>query len=310
MTTDNRIAGNLNKMSTTNTLDLPKASKNGTTKAKRIVIQGYPGAFHEMAARFYFEGTPVEIIPSDSFQELVKLVEDPEMADVGMMAIENTLAGGILPNHKLINNSSLHITGEIYLRVVQNLMVLPGQKIEDIKEVHSHYMAIRQCRKYFSQYPHIRLVESLDTALSAKDIRDGNLKGRGAIASNLAAGMYDLDILGPSIETNKQNYTRFLVLQHQYFSGNDVNKVDKASISFTTSHDAGSLNRVLSVLAAYKVNLSKIQSVPIEGRHWEYMFFVDLTAESSLRLDQALNAIRPICHNLKVLGLYERGRHV
>ena len=297
-------------MSTTNTLNLPKTSKNGKDRSKRIVIQGYPGAFHEMAARHYYEESDIDIIPADSFPELVKMVEDPEQADIGFMAIENTLAGGILPNHKLINNSSLHITGEIYLRIVQNLMVLPGQKIEDLEEVHSHYMAIAQCRKYFSQYPHIQLVESLDTALSAKEIRDGNLKGRGAIASELAAEMYGLEILGPSIETNKQNYTRFLVLQHQYFSGNDANKVDKASISFTTSHEAGSLNRVLSVLAAYNVNLSKIQSVPIEGRHWEYMFFVDLTAESSLRLDQALNAIRPICHNLKVLGLYERGRHV
>ena len=295
-------------MLTTNTLDLPKISKNG--KAKRIVIQGYPGAFHEMAARLYYNGAAVEIIPANSFLELIQLVEDPEQADIGMMAIENTLAGGILPNHKLINNSGLHITGEIYLRVVQNLMALPGQKIEDLTEVHSHYMAIAQCRKFFSQYPHIQLVESLDTALSAKEIRDGNLKGRGAIASNLAAELYELDILSESIETNKQNYTRFLVLQHRYFSGNDANKVDKASVSFTTSHEAGSLNRVLSVLAAYNVNLSKIQSVPIEGRHWEYMFFVDLTAESSMRLDQALNAIRPICHNLKVLGIYQRGRHV
>ena len=297
-------------MSTTNTLNLPKTSENGTVKAKRIAIQGYPGAFHEMAARYYFEDTPVEIIPADTFQEVVQLVEDTEIADVGLMAIENTLAGGMLPNHKLINGSNLHITGEIYLRVVQNLMVLPGQKIEDLKEVHSHYMAIRQCRKYFSQYPHIRLVESLDTALSAKEIRENNLTGRGAIASELAAELYELDILGPSIETNKQNYTRFLVLQHQYFSGNDAQKVDKASISFTTSHEAGSLNKVLSVLAAYDINLSKIQSVPIEGRHWEYMFFVDLTAKSSMRLDQALNAIRPICNNLKVLGLYERGKHV
>lgn len=297
-------------MSNINTLDLPKSSKNGKTAAKKIVIQGYPGAFHEMAARLYYEGTEVEIIPADTFNDVVDLVEDPEQADVGMMAIENTLGGGILPNHKLINNSSLHITGEIYLRVVQNLMVLPGQKIEDIKEVHSHFMAIRQCRKYFRQFPHIRLIESSDTALAAKEIRENNILGRGAIASELAAELYDLEILGPSIETNKQNYTRFLVLQHQYFSGNDANKVDKASISFTTSHEAGSLNKVLSVLAAYNVNLSKIQSVPIEGRHWEYMFFVDLTAESSLRLDQALNAIRPICHNLKVLGLYQRGRHV
>ncbi|MEM1124584.1 MAG: prephenate dehydratase [Bacteroidota bacterium] len=294
----------------TNTFNRTKAAQNGETPKKRIVIQGYQGAFHEMAARHYYEGMDVEIIPADSFAELVKLVEDPEMADVGMMAIENTLAGGILPNHKLINNSGLHITGEIYLRVMQNLMVLPGQKVEDLTEVHSHYMAIAQCRKFFKQYPHIQLVESLDTALSAKEIRERTLKGRGAIASSLAAEMYNLEIVGESIETNKQNYTRFLVLQHQYFSTNYANKVDKASISFFTNHKAGSLNKVLSVLAAYDINLSKIQSVPIEGRHWEYMFFVDLTAESSLRLDQALNAVRPICNNLKVLGLYQKGRHV
>jgi prephenate dehydratase len=293
-----------------NILDLPTSSENGVKSVKKIVIQGYPGAFHEMAARFYYKDSDVEIIPANSFQDLVRMVEDPEQADVGMMAIENTLAGGILPNHKLINNSGLHITGEIYLRIVQNLMALPGQKIEDLKEVHSHYMAIAQCRKFFRQYPHIQLVESADTALSAKEIREGNIMGRGAIASELAAELYELEILGPSIETNKQNYTRFLVLEHQYFSGNDANKVDKASVSFTTSHDAGSLNKVLSVLAAYNINLSKIQSVPIEGRHWEYMFFADLVAENALRLDQALNAIRPICNNLKILGMYQRGRHL
>lgn len=297
-------------MSYSNTLQVPMASKNGKESARRIVIQGYPGAFHEMAARHYYDAAEVAIIPAKSFSDVVKMVEDPQQAEVGMMAIENTLAGGILPNYKLINNSDLHITGEIYLRIVQNLMVLPGQRIEDLTEVHSHFMAIAQCRKFFRQYPHIQLVESLDTALSAKEIREGNIKGRGAIASQLAADMYDLDILAKGIETNKQNYTRFLVLEHQYFSGNDANKVDKASISFTTSHEAGSLNRVLSVLAAYNINLSKIQSVPIEGRHWEYMFFVDLTAESSLRLDQGLNAIRPICKNLRVLGIYKRGRHV
>lgn len=291
-------------------MDLPNTSKNGKANTKRVVIQGYPGAFHEMAARFYYENSEVEVVPADTFPQLIKIAEDPEQADGAMMAIENTLAGGILPNHKLINTSNLHITGEIYLRVVQNLMALPGQKIEDLTEVHSHYMAIRQCRRFFKNYPHIQLIESLDTALTAKQIREGNLKGIGAIASDLAAEIYDLKILAPSIETNKQNYTRFLVLQHQYFSGNDMNKVDKASISFTTSHEAGSLNKVLSVLSAYNINLSKIQSVPIEGRHWEYMFFVDMTAESSLRLDQALNAVRPICHNLKVLGIYKRGRHV
>ena len=292
-----------------NNPQLVQTENKGRTR-KRIVIQGYPGAFHELAARLYHSAADVDIIPANTFSELIKKVEDPEQADVGMMAIENTLAGGILPNHKLINHSGLHITGEIYLRIVQNLMVLPGQTVEDLTEVHSHHMAIAQCRKFFRQYPHIRLIESLDTALSAKEIRDHRLAGRGAIASSLAAEMYDLEMIAEGIETNKQNYTRFLVLQHQYFSGNDANKVDKASISFTTSHEAGSLNKVLSVLSAYDISLSKIQSVPIEGRHWEYMFFVDMTAQNSMRLDQALNAIRPICHNLKVLGLYQRGQHL
>jgi len=276
---------------------------------KRIVIQGYPGAFHDVAARLYHQDSEVEIIPADWFDNVVDKVEDPGQADVGMMAIENTLGGGMLENYKLINNSSLHITGEIYLRIVQNLMALPGQKISDLKEVHSHYMAIRQCKPFFKKYPHIKLVETLDTALSAKNIRDNNLKGVGAIASNLAAEKYGLEMLAEGIETNKKNFTRFLVLQHQYFSGNDLTQVDKATISFTTAHAPGSLNKVLSVLAAYNISLSKIQSVPIVGRNWEYMFFADIIAENAMSLDQALRAVRPICNNLKVLGMYQQGKH-
>lgn len=296
-------------------------TKNGTTPTleeeedidhdtvKRIVIQGYPGAFHDVAARLYYSDNEVEIIPADWFDNVVDKVEDPGQADVGMMAIENTLGGGMLENYKLINQSNLHITGEIYLRIVQNLMALPGQKIADLKEVHSHYMAIRQCKAYFKKYPHIKLVETLDTALSAKNIRENNLEGVGAIASNLAAEKYKLDILAESIETNKKNFTRFLVLQHQYFSGNDLTQVDKATISFTTAHAPGSLNKVLSVLAAYNISLSKIQSVPIVGRNWEYMFFADIIAENAMSLDQALRAVRPICNNLKVLGMYQQGKH-
>lgn len=276
---------------------------------KRIVIQGYPGAFHDVAARLYYPNSQVEIIPADWFDKLVDKVEDPGQADVGMMAIENTLGGGILENYKLINNSNLHITGEIYLRIVQNLMALPGQKIEDLREVHSHYMAIRQCKTFFKKYPHIKLVETLDTALSAKNIHDNQLKNVGAIASSLAAEKYQLNLLAEGIETNKKNFTRFLVLQHQYFSGNDLTQVDKATISFTTSHAPGSLNKVLSVLAAYNISLSKIQSVPIVGRNWEYMFFADIIAENAMRLDQGLRATRPICNNLKVLGMYKQGGH-
>lgn len=281
-----------------------------TETATRVAIQGYPGAFHELAARHYYDNNPIEILPADSFRELVEMVEDPGKADVAMMAIENTLAGGILQNYKLINSSDLHITGEIYLRIIHNLLALPGQKIEDLREVHSHYMAIAQCRRFFRQYPHIRLVETSDTAKSAKKIREEGKTGIGAIGSTLASNLYELEILAPGIETNKKNFTRFLVLQHQYFSGNDAFKVNKASVSFRVSHKAGSLNKVISVLAAYDINLSKIQSVPIEGRDWEYLFFVDLIADNSMRLDQALNAVRPICKNLKLLGIYQKGKHV
>ena len=286
---------------------LEEDTENDTTV--RIAIQGYPGAFHDVAARSYYSKRDVEIIPADWFDNLVDLVEDPGKADVGMMAIENTLGGGILENYKLINQSNLHITGEIYLRIVQNLMALPGQKIEELTEVHSHYMAIRQCKPFFKKYPHIKLVETLDTALSAKNIRENNLKGVGAIASSLAAELYGMELLAKGIETNKKNFTRFLVLQHQYFSGNDLTQVDKATISFTTNHAAGSLNKVLSVLAAYNISLSKIQSVPIVGRNWQYMFYADIIAENAKRLDQGLRAVRPICNNLKVLGMYEQGKH-
>lgn len=286
---------------------LEEDTENDTTV--RIAIQGYPGAFHDVAARSYYSKRDVEIIPADWFDNLVDLVEDPGQTDVGMMAIENTLGGGILENYKLINQSNLHITGEIYLRIVQNLMALPGQKIEELTEVHSHYMAIRQCKPFFKKYPHIKLVETLDTALSAKNIRENNLKGVGAIASSLAAELYGMELLAKGIETNKKNFTRFLVLQHQYFSGNDLTQVDKATISFTTNHAAGSLNKVLSVLAAYNISLSKIQSVPIVGRNWQYMFFADIIAENAMRLDQGLRAVRPICNNLKVLGMYEQGKH-
>jgi len=296
-------------MSTANGTATSTEEETETDTTKRIVIQGYPGAFHEVAARLYYAHKEVEIIPADWFDKLVDKVEDPQQADVGMMAIENTLGGGILENYKLINKSNLHITGEIYIRIVQNLMALPGQKITDLKEVHSHYMAIRQCKAFFKNYPNIKLVETLDTALSAKNIRENQLEGIGAIASSLAAKKYELEVLAPSIETNKKNFTRFLVLQHQYFSGNDLTKVDKATISFTTAHAPGSLNKVLSVLAAYNISLSKIQSVPIVGRNWEYMFFADIIAENAMRLDQAIRATRPICNNLKVLGMYQQGKH-
>jgi len=272
----------------------------------RVAIQGVSGAFHEIAARQYFSPETVEIIPALTFDELVGMVENGIQADVGLMAMENTLAGGLLGNFRLLNESRLHASGEVYLRIRQNLMALPGVEIEDLTEVHSHPIAIAQCREYFRQYPHIRLVEAEDTALSARNIRDQELQRVGAIGSSLAAEIYGLNMLAESIETNKKNQTRFLVLRREAeVTENPAS--DKVSLSFSVDHEVGSLYKVLAVLAAYHANLTKIQSMPIIGKPWEYLFFLDFVAEGKLSYQQAVDAIRPITHNLKVLGVYPKG---
>lgn len=287
---------------------------NATTlpTSKRIVIQGYQGAFHEIAARLFFKGQELDIIPADTFEELISVGEDAQKSEGAIMAIENSIAGSILYNYQLVHNSDLRIIGEIYLRIRQNLMTLPGQKIEDLKEVHSHYMAIAQCRDFFRNYPDIRLVESADTALSAKYIRDNKLKNVGAIASTLAAEVYDLDIIGDSIETNKQNYTRFLILDRDETSG--ISKqlketTEKVSISFTLRHQVGSLHRVLAALAEHGANLTKIQSVPIVGKKWQYLFFVDFVLDQPAQYDKAIVALLGEAKNVRVLGTYKKGTH-
>lgn len=274
----------------------------------RVCIQGGAGAFHEIAARKIFNEQNLEIVPAITFRELIDKVEQQEEADFGIMAIENTIAGSILFNYRLINESKLRIIDEVYLRIQQNLMALPGEKIENLQEVHSHPVAIEQCREYFRKYPQIRLIETEDTALSAKNILKNNLKGVGAIASELAAEMYDLEILAHSIETNKENYTRFLLLQPI-----DRSKLppesDKVSLCFAVDHTIGSLHKVLAVLAAYHANLTKIESAPIIGKPWEYLFFLDFVMDSDLTYQQAIEAIRPITHDLKILGIYKQGKH-
>ena len=273
----------------------------------RVSIQGYAGAFHEIAARYCFRDQPIEIIPAHTFNDLVEMVEAQQQTDVGLMAIENTLAGSLMSNYQLLNESSLTVTGEVYLRIKQNLMALPGQRIEDLHEVHSHPVAIAQCRAFFSKYPHINLVETVDTALSAKLIREKEQKGIGAIASTLAAEIYGMEIIAAGIETNKKNHTRFLVLESK--AVNEEVQAAKVSLSFSVGHQPGNLYKVLAVLAAYNINLTKIQSTPIIGMPWEYRFFIDFIAEGSHTYNQALDAIRPLTHNLKVLGVYEKGEH-
>ncbi len=274
----------------------------------RVCIQGGAGAFHDIAARKIFNGQAIEIIPAMTFRELIDKVEQQEEADLGIMAIENTIAGSILFNYRLINESKLRIIGEVYLRIQQNLMALPGESIENLQEVHSHPVAIEQCREYFRKYPQIRLVETEDTALSAKNILEKDLQGVGAIASEMAAEMYDMEILAHSIETNKQNYTRFLLLQpiHRSKLPAESNKV---SLCFSVDHLIGSLHKVLAVLSAYHANLTKIESAPIIGKPWEYLFFVDFVMDGDLTYQQAIEAIRPITHDLKILGIYKQGSH-
>lgn len=293
-------------MSTSESSLEPSNSNNGKG-INRIAIQGYFGAFHEIAARFFFD-KDLEIVPAETFEDLITMIEEQDAVDIGLMAIENTLAGSILPNYKLINQSKLKIAGEVFLRIKQNLMVLPGVKIEDLVEVHSHPVALVQCRQFFKQYPHIKLVATTDTALSAKNIKDNDLRNVGAIASTLAAEMYGMEIIGASIETNKENYTRFLILDQEDKITTSAD-ADKVSLCFSVSHEVGSLHRVLAVLAAYNVNLTKIQSVPIVGKQWEYLFFIDFKKDAKMGINQAIDAISPLTIDLNILGVYKTGNH-
>jgi len=276
---------------------------------KRIVIQGGYGAFHEIAALQYFENDSVEILPRDTFKDLMVALK-ADKADYGIMAIENSLAGSILPNYSLLKDSPMKIIGEVYMRIRQNLVALPGQKISDLKEVFSHPMAILQCQVFFDQYDDIKLIESMDTALSAKKIQDERLEGAGAIASKLAAEKYGLEIIASSIETNKKNYTRFLILgngQHDDVSKKEVNK---ASLHFALSHSIGSLSKILSILSYYDINLSKIQSMPIIGEDWEYQFYIDVEISDYKLYLQSIEAIKPFTSDLGILGEYKRGKSI
>jgi len=276
---------------------------------KRIVIQGGYGAFHEIAAIQYFENEDIEIYPRDTFNDLMAALK-ANKADYGIMAIENSLAGSILPNYSLLKDSPMKIIGEVYMRIRQNLVALPGQDISELKEVFSHPMAILQCQAFFDQFDEIKLIESMDTALSAKKIRDEGLKGVGAIASSLAAEKYKLDIIAPGIETNKKNYTRFLILGNGKHGEASREEVNKASLHFALSHKIGSLSKILSILSYYDINLSKIQSMPIIGEDWEYQFYVDVEiADYELYL-QSFEAIKPFTSDLGILGEYTRGKSI
>jgi len=276
--------------------------------AKTIAIQGGYGAFHEIAAHHYFENEEINILPRNTFRDMVFSLKDRK-SDYGIMAIENSLAGSIIPNYNLIINTNMHITGEIFLRIKQNLVAMPGVELSQLKEVYSHPMAILQCQSYFDGHPEIRLIESMDTAMSAEEIAVNRLMDTGAISSKLAADKYGLNILAESIETNKMNYTRFLILSE---NGQNVppEEVTKASIHFTVAHQFGSLSKILSILSFYEINMAKIQSMPIPGKDWEYMFFVDVEINDYDMYKKSLEAIRPFTPSLGILGEYKKGNSV
>lgn len=276
---------------------------------QRIAIQGGPGAFHEIAARQYFNDTELEIIPCDTFIDLFESVRSGS-ADSAVVAIENSVAGSLIPNYALLRRSELKVTGEVYLRIVQNLIALPGQKIDDIREIHSHPMAIMQCEDFLLPLRNrgVKVIESIDTALSAKWIRDNSLAGVAALASDLAAQMYGLEILAESVESNKRNFTRFLIIEPETEKGNDLEENNKASICFSLAHQVGSLSQVLSVLAYYKINLTKIQSLPVIGKEWEYLFYLDILYDDASMYRKGLSAIEPLIDQLQILGEYRSGR--
>jgi prephenate dehydratase len=276
----------------------------------RVAIQGGYGAFHEIAARKYYKGSELEIVPCDTFIDLFDSVADGR-ADSAAVAIENSVAGSLIPNYALLSRSELKVTGEVYLRIIQNLIGLPGLEIDDIKEVHSHPMAILQCQDFLEplRQKGVKVVESIDTALSAKWISEKGLKGVAALASDLAADMYGLEIIAESIESNKRNFTRFLIVEPESNLEKDPGRVtgNKASVCFTLPHQVGSLSQVLSVLAYYKINLSKIQSLPAVGKEWEYFFYLDILYDDYDMYKKSLSAIVPLIDQLQILGEYRSG---
>ena len=279
-------------------------TKESTT---RVSIQGYEGSFHQVAAEQFF-GRDVEVICCATFRDVIKIASSKKESEGGVMAIENSIAGSILPNYNLLQKSNLRVTGEIYLHIRQNLLVNPGVKLEDIREVHSHPMAIQQCLQYLDKYDW-KLIESEDTALSAKHIHQHRSKHIAAIASRRAAELFDLHMIAPNIHTMKNNYTRFLVLQRED-GAPAAPDADKASVNFQTDHSRGSLARVLTKIADGGINLSKLQSMPIPGSDWKYSFHADMEFDSIQQFNTVIKDIGPITEELKVYGVYRKGKTV
>ena len=275
---------------------------------RKIAIQGVNGSYHDITAHKYFKDEEIELICCNTFEEVfAQMKKDSDV--IGVIAIENTIAGSLLHNYELLRESGATIIGEHKLRISHSIMCLPEDNWEDLTEVNSHPVALAQCRDFLHNHPELKVVETEDTAGSAENIRNNNLRGHAAICSKYAAGLYDMKILEEGIETNKHNFTRFLVISNPWLADElkDRSKVNKANIVFSLPHSEGSLSQVLSIFSFYKINLTKIQSLPIIGREWEYMFYVDVMFNDYLRYKQSIDAVTPLTKALKILGEYAEG---
>lgn len=271
--------------------------------SKKVAIQGIKGSYHHGVAQAYF-GENIDVDECMSFQELVRSLENQKSTDA-VMAIENSIAGSIIPNYAYIDEHDLTISGEYFLPIHHCLMALPGQNISDIKEVYSHPMALLQCKEFFREHPHIKLVEDADTADVAKRIHDKKLTGVAAVAGETAANIYQLEILAREIQTIKSNSTRFFVLHTREDSGVSKADINKASLKFLTDHKRGSLATVLNVMSDCNLNLTKIQSLPIIDMPWKYSFFVDVTFNEYADYEKAMSILKIMALELKVLGEYK-----
>ena len=283
--------------------------KENSNMPVRVAIQGIAGCFHDAAAREFFaeSGRQVETVECDTFPDLFDAVHS-DASLLGIVAIENTIAGSLLANHELLRTGELKIIGEHKKRISHVLCALPGTKIEDVKEVNSHPMALMQCEVFLRHHPSMKMVEYFDTAGSARDIARQQLQGHAAVCPKLAAEHYGLDILAEGIETNKRNFTRFLIVADPVLAAEMSStrlEKGKASLALTLPHEKGALSKVLAILSFYDINLSKIQSTPIVGREWEYRFYIDLTFDDPVRYHQAIDAVRPLINDFKILGEYK-----
>ncbi len=276
---------------------------------KKVAIQGFEGSYHDIATKLYFKDEETELICCETFGDVFDTMkEDSEV--VALVAIENTIAGSLLHNYELLRGSGAAIVGEQKLRIAHCICCLPDEDWADLYEVHSHPVALAQCEAFLQRHPELKAVQADDTALSAKEIKEKGLKGHAAICSTHAARLYGMRILQENIETNKHNFTRFLVVADRWRSdelcANAVSRqANKANIVFSLPHEEGSLSAILSIFTFYRINLTKIQSLPIIGREWEYMFYVDVTFDDYTRFHQSIDAVRPLTKELTILGEYK-----